>query len=275
MSPKLHPLESYQIAFINAKSFKEKLNLIATLEANVSRPKSQSLRNTYKDVISFMNNQILPAARQNGDGHLKPIHPSGCSGSGYSTSSDSDYELFHEVKNTKKKLYYHVRSEALQKKIKSIPIDLENSYESLPSAEDLDVDDDPSNMQVEHSLEKKSNSPFTSKASSINSQKDADATPTPKLPLKIDVPPIIIDDPLSASAIMKTLSDLCETKIMGKILPGNKLKLYPASTEHHRQVQKHIKATSLKSHTFPLQEEKLLKVVIRGLTRNMEIDKIY
>ncbi|GBN71291.1 hypothetical protein AVEN_56822-1, partial [Araneus ventricosus] len=74
---------------------------------------------------------------------------------------------------------------------------------------------------------------------------------------------------------MKTLSDLCETKILGKILPGNKLKLYPATTEYHRQIQKHIKATSLKSHTFPLQEEKLLKVVIHVLTRNTDIEEIY
>ncbi|GBN71292.1 hypothetical protein AVEN_56823-1 [Araneus ventricosus] len=103
MSPKLYPFECYQIAFINAKSFKEKLNLIATLEANVSRLKSQSLRNTHKDVISFMNKEILSAARQNDDGHLKPIHPSSCSGSGYSTSSDSDYGLFYKVKNKKKK----------------------------------------------------------------------------------------------------------------------------------------------------------------------------
>ncbi|GBO18296.1 hypothetical protein AVEN_128299-1 [Araneus ventricosus] len=167
MSPKLHPPECYQIAFKTAKSFKEKLNLFATLAANVPRLNFQSLRNTYKDVISFMNKEILPAARQNDDDHLKPIAPSGCSGSGYSTSSYSDYELFHKVKTKRKKLSYQVRSEALQKKINSIPIDLENSYESLRSEEDLDADDDSSNMQVEHSLEKKSNSPFTSKASRI------------------------------------------------------------------------------------------------------------
>ncbi|GBM91049.1 hypothetical protein AVEN_147507-1 [Araneus ventricosus] len=145
-----------------------------------------------------MDKKILPAARQKE--HLKPIAPSDCSGSGYSTSSDSDYDNFHEVK--KKKRSDQVRSEALEKKIKSNSIDLENSYESFPSEKDLDADDDISKMQVDHSPQKKSNSPSTSKASSINSQFVA----TPTLPPKINVPPIINDDPLSAAALMKTLS---------------------------------------------------------------------
>ncbi|GBN91107.1 Nucleic-acid-binding protein from transposon X-element [Araneus ventricosus] len=61
---------------------------------------------------------------------------------------------------------------------------------------------------------------------------------------------------------------------MGKFLSGNKLKVFPTTSDEHRKIQKLISDKQLKSFTFELPEQQQLKVVIRGLPPNEDIKDI-
>ncbi|GBO14059.1 hypothetical protein AVEN_189808-1 [Araneus ventricosus] len=49
---------------------------------------------------------------------------------------------------------------------------------------------------------------------------------TPPEPRKKNVPPFVIDDKLKTTALLKTLVIFQEKKIMGKSIPGKRLKYY-------------------------------------------------
>ncbi|GBM51734.1 hypothetical protein AVEN_175304-1 [Araneus ventricosus] len=88
------------------------------------------------------------------------------------------------------------------------------------------------------------------------------------------VPPIVIDEPLDATALLKEFTAKCESKIMGKFLPGNKLKVFPETAEHHRKFQRFITEKKLKSYLSELPEQQQLKIVVRGLPANFKVKEI-
>ncbi|GBN59142.1 Tigger transposable element-derived protein 4 [Araneus ventricosus] len=88
------------------------------------------------------------------------------------------------------------------------------------------------------------------------------------------VPPIVIDEPLDATALLKEFTEKCESKIIGKLLPGSNLKVFPETAEHHRKFQRLITEEKLKSCTFELPEQQQLKIVISGLPANFKVEEI-
>ncbi|GFU24261.1 nucleic-acid-binding protein from transposon X-element [Nephila pilipes] len=78
------------------------------------------------------------------------------------------------------------------------------------------------------------------------------------------VPPIMIDDTLNTPALLDEISAIVGSKIQARMTNG-KLKVFPKSIDAHRKIQNFISVKKLKSHTFEIQNQKQLKVIIRGL----------
>ncbi|GFU12608.1 uncharacterized protein NPIL_606881 [Nephila pilipes] len=78
------------------------------------------------------------------------------------------------------------------------------------------------------------------------------------------VPPIMIDESLNTPALLDEISAIVGVKIQTRMTNG-KLKVFPESIDAHRKIQNFISVKKLKSHTFEMQNQKQLKVIIRGL----------
>ncbi|GBN52926.1 hypothetical protein AVEN_131856-1 [Araneus ventricosus] len=103
------------------------------------------------------------------------------------------------------------------------------------------------------------------KDSKPSSSEKVPCSQAPPEPRKPNVPSIVIDDKLNASVLVKTLETLHEKRIMGKMIPGKRLKVFPKTSKDQRKIQRHIVQTNLESYAFEIPDEKQLKVVIRGL----------
>ncbi|KAF8789882.1 Exonuclease mut-7 like protein [Argiope bruennichi] len=88
------------------------------------------------------------------------------------------------------------------------------------------------------------------------------------------VPPIFIDEPKNSAGLLSKFCEITKTKIMGRFLPNNRLKVFPPNADAHRAIQRQIVNDKLQAHTFELSDEKKLKVVIRGLPADHPIDDI-
>ncbi|GFU12532.1 hypothetical protein NPIL_41251 [Nephila pilipes] len=63
---------------------------------------------------------------------------------------------------------------------------------------------------------------------------------------------------------MKELSDFFGSKISDRIING-KLKIFPETSDQHGKIQNYLSVKKLKSHTFEMQQDEQLKVIIRSL----------
>ncbi|GBM99420.1 Nucleic-acid-binding protein from transposon X-element [Araneus ventricosus] len=88
------------------------------------------------------------------------------------------------------------------------------------------------------------------------------------------VPPIVIDNPKNVPQLLQTLSALTEEIVTGRMISSDKLKIFPPTSEAHRKIQKQITKDGLKSHTFELNDEKKIKIVIRGLDPDDDVSVI-
>ncbi|GFT82692.1 PRE_C2HC domain-containing protein [Nephila pilipes] len=73
--------------------------------------------------------------------------------------------------------------------------------------------------------------------------------------------------------LIKKISEKTKSKILGRIVNG-KLKVFPETPNEHRIIQNFISVKKLKSHTFEMQNEKMLKVIIRGLPADYDIKEL-
>ncbi|GFT18100.1 nucleic-acid-binding protein from transposon X-element [Nephila pilipes] len=87
------------------------------------------------------------------------------------------------------------------------------------------------------------------------------------------VPPIMIDESLNTPALLDEISAIVGAKIQARVTNG-KLKVFPESIDAHRKIQNFISVKKLKSHTFEMQNQKQLKVTIRGLPINYNQEEI-
>ncbi|GFX69505.1 RNA-directed DNA polymerase from mobile element jockey [Trichonephila clavipes] len=78
------------------------------------------------------------------------------------------------------------------------------------------------------------------------------------------IAPIVIDSQSNATELLDQLGKFCDTPLEGRFENG-KLRVFPASAEEHRLIQKYISDKKLRSHTFEMAHNKQLKVVLRGL----------
>ncbi|GBN26747.1 hypothetical protein AVEN_127521-1 [Araneus ventricosus] len=103
------------------------------------------------------------------------------------------------------------------------------------------------------------------KSSKPSSSEKVPCSQAPPEPRKPNVPSIVIDDKLNTTVLVKTLETLNEKRIMGKMIAGQRLKVFPKTSEDQRKIQRHMVQTNLKSYAFEIPDEKQLKLVIRGL----------
>ncbi|GBM39012.1 putative RNA-directed DNA polymerase from transposon X-element, partial [Araneus ventricosus] len=87
-------------------------------------------------------------------------------------------------------------------------------------------------------------------------------------------PPIVIDNPKNVPQLLQTLSALTEEIVTGRMISSDKLKIFPPTSEAHRKIQRQITKDGLKSRTFELNDEKKIKIVIRGLNPDHDVSVI-
>lgn len=93
------------------------------------------------------------------------------------------------------------------------------------------------------------------------------------VPLK-KPPPIIIHKHVENSkALFKAANDLTNGNIEIKCT-NTKIVFLPKTQADHKKINQFIKTTNLPHHTYPLQGETKLKVVLKGLSLGIEINQI-
>ncbi|KFM83437.1 Nucleic-acid-binding protein from transposon X-element, partial [Stegodyphus mimosarum] len=133
------------------------------------------------------------------------------------------------------------------------------------------LDDEGANMIIENPEEEETKKEQIKKptASKINKKPNANSKKTNKEQENNTtdqrIPPIIIDDVPKPNEFIENLRKQTEKDITGQI-KGNKLHIFTPDPDSHRYVRKVITETDLKAHTYQLPDEKVLKIVIRGLS---------
>ncbi|GFU98382.1 RNA-directed DNA polymerase from mobile element jockey [Trichonephila clavipes] len=74
------------------------------------------------------------------------------------------------------------------------------------------------------------------------------------------IAPIVIDSQSNATELLDQLGKFCDTPLEGRFENG-KLRVFPASAEEHRLIQKYISDKKLRSHTFEMAHNKQLKAI--------------
>ncbi|GFX31501.1 nucleic-acid-binding protein from transposon X-element [Trichonephila clavipes] len=87
------------------------------------------------------------------------------------------------------------------------------------------------------------------------------------------IAPIVIDAQSNATELLDQLGKFCDTPLEGRFENG-KLRVFPASAEEHRLIQKFISDKKLRSHTFEMAHNKQLKVVLRGLPTDFNQEEL-
>ncbi|GFT74912.1 PRE_C2HC domain-containing protein [Nephila pilipes] len=87
------------------------------------------------------------------------------------------------------------------------------------------------------------------------------------------VSPIFIDECLDTPDLLKEISEKTKSKFLGRIVNG-KLKVFSETPNEHRIIQNFISVKKLKPLTFEMQNEKMLKAVIRGLPADYDIKEL-
>ncbi|GBM27726.1 Nucleic-acid-binding protein from transposon X-element [Araneus ventricosus] len=88
------------------------------------------------------------------------------------------------------------------------------------------------------------------------------------------VPPIYIDNPKNVPQLLDLLSEITKEKITGCIMNNDKLKIFPPTPEAHKTTQNKITQDDMKSHTYELNDEKQIKVDIRGPSKDFDTSEI-
>ncbi|GBN21841.1 hypothetical protein AVEN_226089-1 [Araneus ventricosus] len=88
------------------------------------------------------------------------------------------------------------------------------------------------------------------------------------------VPPIYIDNHKNVPQLLDLLSEITKEKITGRMMNNDKLKIFPPTPEAHKTIQNEIIQDGMKSRTYELNDEKQIKVVIRGLSKDFDTSEI-
>ncbi|GFT95542.1 nucleic-acid-binding protein from transposon X-element [Trichonephila clavipes] len=97
--------------------------------------------------------------------------------------------------------------------------------------------------------------------------------PQPKPPRFRPPPPITIDNVNNSAAFLKQLQNMTQENLMGRII-GKGLRVYPKTPQAYHKIRSFIDHEKLESYTYQLNEEKELKVVIRGMPSVMPPQQI-
>ncbi|GFY46800.1 RNA-directed DNA polymerase from mobile element jockey [Trichonephila inaurata madagascariensis] len=86
-------------------------------------------------------------------------------------------------------------------------------------------------------------------------------------------PPITIDNIEHPAQLLKRIQDLTQQKIVGR-MRGKSIKLYPETPSAYNRIRSLIDSEKLQSFTYQFPEEKVYKVVIRGMPSDMPVEDI-
>ncbi|GFU68212.1 probable RNA-directed DNA polymerase from transposon X-element [Trichonephila clavipes] len=103
-------------------------------------------------------------------------------------------------------------------------------------------------------------------------ERDEDV-PQPKPPRFRPPPSITIDNVNNSAAFLKQLQNMTQENLMGRII-GKGLRVYPKTPQAYHKIRSFIDHEKLESYTCQLNEEKELKVVIRGMPTDMPPQQI-
>ncbi|GFX58432.1 nucleic-acid-binding protein from transposon X-element [Trichonephila clavipes] len=85
--------------------------------------------------------------------------------------------------------------------------------------------------------------------------------------------PITIDNVNNTAAFLKQLQNMTKENLMGRII-GKGLRIYPKTPQAYHTIRSFIDREKLESYIYQLNEEKELKVVIRGMPSDMPPQQI-
>lgn len=86
-------------------------------------------------------------------------------------------------------------------------------------------------------------------------------------------PPIFVANVSNPKTLLKDLSSIAGVPIFGQMNKKD-LKISPPSPEIHKLIKNHLSLMKLQSHSFPLKEDRQLKIVIKGLDVNFSIEEL-
>lgn len=110
--------------------------------------------------------------------------------------------------------------------------------------------------------------PTTSQAA--NNAQTKDTTTDQNKTKKIRIPPIVIHD---KGKVWKTVRDWMNSEKVNFTHATNVkdgIQIITSTAEDYRKLQKHVQTHNYSAHTYPLPEEKQLRVVIRGIPSEIE-----
>ncbi|GFT80944.1 nucleic-acid-binding protein from transposon X-element [Nephila pilipes] len=161
---------------------------------------------------------------------------------------NSDEEMNSKEKEGKKK------SKTDDKLALQTPVELTNKFSAL------EVEEKTETLEIEEFPEIQNEKVI----SPTNENREETDEPTLVEKKQKRVPPIMIDESLNTTALLDEISAIVGVKIQARMTNG-KLKVFPESIDAHRKIQNFISVKKLKSHTLEMQNQKQLKVIIRGL----------
>ncbi|GBO40428.1 RNA-directed DNA polymerase from mobile element jockey, partial [Araneus ventricosus] len=228
-------------------------------------------------LTTLLSNQIIANAHTNS--YVNNIFSDG----GSDSESSSTSNAFH--KKSKKNRRSTQKEENASKKIKQsfeYQINTSNRFANLENEQDhyenqSNLDDEMKDLDNQQGLFS-----HTSKTpSEINLRSFQNSQPGPSTANNSNnanksryVPPIYIDNPKNVPQLLDLLSEITKEKITGRMMNNDKLKIFPPTPEAHKAIQNKITQDGMKSHTYELNDEKQIKVVIRGLSKDFDTSVI-
>ncbi|GBN82404.1 Nucleic-acid-binding protein from transposon X-element [Araneus ventricosus] len=228
-------------------------------------------------LTTLLSNQIIANAHTNS--HVNNIFSDG----GSDSESSSTSNAFH--KKSKKNRRSPQKEENASKKIKQsfeYQINTSNRFANLEIEQDhyenqSNLDDEMKDLENQQGLFS-----HTAKTpSEINLRSFQNSQPGPSTANNSNnanksryVPPIYIDNPKNVPQLLDLLSEITKEKITGRMMNNDKLKIFPPTPEAHKAIQNKITQDGMKSHTYELNDEKQIKVVIRGLSKDFDTSVI-
>ncbi|GBL86438.1 Nucleic-acid-binding protein from transposon X-element [Araneus ventricosus] len=204
----------------------------------------------------FLTEKLAQLIHENETLHKNADCPSDSSSSSSKTQDKPKKRLKHKSSFSQRRN---------NKKFQKIDPSIITSNRFKPIAESEDENEmEHSNVDEEFPLlSDKDSTELGSQAYAPNHSNTKDKSVTPNK--RHYIPPIIIDNPSNATQLIKSFNELTMKPVEGRMISKDRFKVFPPDADAHRAIQKSIKDNNLKSHTFELEEERQLKVVIRNL----------
>lgn len=137
--------------------------------------------------------------------------------------------------------------------------DMEMSTENLPPTKN------------DHTTSQKTENTPSSKPSTSKNSYTAQTVPIP--PTTNKIPPIIMRCPEKWTTLSKTLKQKSINYLRASTVRDG-IRIQPETSDDYRKLTRLLQDTDIEFHTYQLQEEKELKIVIRGLFLKTETEEI-